>query len=85
MLFSPYNVPYMYVFRYDNLALDNKLVCSFLRKIISPNPRFPQLPIVLSEWLMPPKLFSVQFGRFTGFILVQLTFGQTCCLFINPE
>lgn len=35
-LLSLHNVTCMYVFSADRLVLDNQLVCSFLRKTISP-------------------------------------------------
>lgn len=46
-LFSPYNVTCMRVFRTELLALDNRLVCSSLGRIISSAPSFPQSPTVL--------------------------------------
>lgn len=56
-MFSPYNVIFMCVFRVDCLALDNQLVFSFLGKITSPVPNFPQLLIVLCAGLRPCALF----------------------------
>lgn len=71
-LLSPYNPTCMCVFRGDRLALNNQLVCSST----SPDPRFPQLLIVLWVRLRPCGLFPIHFGMPTG-IFVQLTSRQS--------
>lgn len=45
-LFRLYNVPFTYAFKVDQLVLDNQLLCSSLRKIISPTPSFAHSSIV---------------------------------------
>lgn len=50
-LLSLYNHTCKCVFRDHHLSLDNQLVCSPLGKIISPDPSFLQLPVILCTGL----------------------------------
>lgn len=78
-LFSLCNVTCMYVFRTDQLALDNQTTCSYLGKSISPTRSFPQVPGVLCVELRLPGpsfiyfhmsvvvvLFSSYLGSYVG-------------------
>lgn len=57
------NINYMYIFRDDDLALDIRIMCSFLDKTISSIYIFPPLSIVLCRikalWLSPIQLWHV--------------------------
>ena len=58
-LLSLYNVPCMYVFRADCLALDKQLVSSSLGKTIPPTLSMSYLPLVLCVWLKPGGLLPI--------------------------
>jgi hypothetical protein len=58
----------MYVFITDSLALDNQLVCSFLKNNTSPTP-FPQLPIDLCVGLRPHWFLPIHFGLSIGVMI----------------
>lgn len=84
-LLSPYNV-FMCMLS-ELLSLDNKLICSFLRRVMS-SLNFPQLPIVPCAWLMPPGIFPVQLTymsvtslsvHFWAVILFRLERGSFWC------
>lgn len=64
-------------FRTDCLSLENQLACSSLGKATCRTPSFPPLPLVL--WRVETSgLSPVQFGVFTGVLLVQLMFRESC-------
>lgn len=69
----------MYVFRPNQLALENKLVCSFLGKTISPVTSFLQLLTVLRLGRRSHRHCSSQSFVFIDTLLVQLIFWQLCC------
>lgn len=67
----------MYAFRDGHLSLDKQLVFSSLGTA----PSFLQFPVALCVGLRShddPR--PIQFGMFIDALLVQLMFGQSCCL-----
>lgn len=73
----PYIGTCMFAFRDGHLPLDKQLVFSSLG--IAPS--FPQLPVDLCVGLRSHDIpHPIQFGMFVDALLVQLRFGQSCCL-----
>lgn len=68
----------MYVFRSDQLALDNQTGCSYLGKSISPAPSFPQVPGVLCVELRLPGPSFIYFHMSVVVVFVQLIFRKLC-------
>lgn len=70
----------MHVFRAEHLVLVDELMgLLFSREDCFSYAGIPQLPAVLGRGLRLCGLLSIQFGRPTGDVLMQLMFGQSCC------
>jgi hypothetical protein len=65
----------MYVFRVNNLKLDNKLAYCSLGKTTSLSSSFTQLPAVLCVGLSYHGLFPSNFFLSNGLLLARLIFG----------
>jgi hypothetical protein len=75
-LLSLYNVMCMSVFEADHLVLDNQVVCSSLRKTISPTLGIPQWPVVLCVGLEPHRHFLLYFSMSIVVVLVEFMCRQ---------
>lgn len=67
----------MCIFRADHFVLDNKLMCSSLRRVFL-SASIAWLPEVLCGGWGSPSLLSVHFSMHMVSVLVQYMFGQTC-------